>query len=144
MAASLTPCDFGWSLTVLAQHYEKLTIKLFASVPKGMRGYHVLYTVVAQAPETQQEISDYLGLDRAALIQVIHALEERKLIYRETDPHDKRIRIIKATDKGIGFLKRIQLQLNDAENELFASLSPSESHILRLLTSDIANSWKNH
>ncbi|MDO5749896.1 MAG: MarR family transcriptional regulator [Rothia sp. (in: high G+C Gram-positive bacteria)] len=137
------PCDFGWSLTVLAQRYEKLTVDIFAALPKGMRGYHVLYTVVSREPETQQEISEYLGLDRAALVQVIHALEEQGLIYREVDPQDKRIRIIKPTPAGTELLAQIQQQLSQAETRLFDGLSLSESHILRLLTSDIANAWKN-
>lgn len=50
MATSSTPepCDFGWSLTVLTQRYEPLTAPIFAAIPRGMRGYHVLYTISAK------------------------------------------------------------------------------------------------
>ena len=136
------PCDLGWSLTVLMQRYETLTEHIFAEVPRGARGYQVLYTVVFKEPQTQHEIAEYLGIDRTVLTYIIGDLVKAGLLERQPSPEDKRVRIMTVTDLGLQVVTRMRQELDTAEQELLEALTPTESMFTRALLSELANRWK--
>ena len=53
---------------------------------------------------TLSTVSQRMGLDPSSIMRIIDALEQKGLVMRETDPHDRRRNPIRITDKGAGIL----------------------------------------
>ena len=53
-------CDLGWSIGMLMRHYTAQVKPCTADLPRGMRGYQVLYTVVCKDLPNQLQMAEYL------------------------------------------------------------------------------------
>lgn len=131
-------CDLGWSIGMLMRHYTVQVKPCTADLPRGMRGYQVLYTVVCKDLPNQLQMAEYLGIDRSVLPYVLDDLVEAGLVERQPDPADRRTRKVVATPLGLERFLRLQHEVAGAEDAVLAALDPAEQAQLRSLLSRLA------
>lgn len=62
--------------------------------------YKVFSTIAQSGPLTASALVEQLMLDKSQLSRTIGQLEERGLVERTPDPHDRRAQLLSATDEG--------------------------------------------
>lgn len=131
-------CDLGWSIGMLMRHYKTQVGPCVADLPRGGRGYQLLYTVVCKAMPNQSRLADYLGIDRSVLPYVIDDLVEAGLVERQPDPADRRARKVVATALGVETFRTLQERVTAAEEAALTALQPAEQKQFRSLLSRLA------
>ncbi|MFI5620540.1 MarR family winged helix-turn-helix transcriptional regulator [Streptomyces sp. NPDC051567] len=131
-------CDLGWSIGMLTRHYKARVEPCTAGLPRGDRGYQLLYTVVRKDIPNQSQLAGYLGIDRSVLPYVIDDLVEAGLVERQPDPADRRARKVVATALGIETFQKLQNKMTSAEEAVLTALEPAEQEQFRSLLSRLA------
>lgn len=79
-------------LSVLSKSTEHLDIN---------RYYYVLTLIYSHDGElTQNDLAKKLDKDKSSLVSIINLLTAKELVYRETNPADRREHLLRVTDKG--------------------------------------------
>ncbi len=100
--------------------------------------YSVLAILDEGARETQSTIASALGLDPSRLVALLDSLEQRGLIVRQRDPHDRRRHVVSITADGGRELLRLREMIGVLEEEFFAPLEDAERHELHELLTRLA------
>jgi DNA-binding MarR family transcriptional regulator len=79
-----------------------------------------------EAQRTQLEIATQLGIDKSTLVPLLDRLERDGLIVRTTSDRDRRVRIPRATPKGVAVAKQVAIARDAAINDRLRSIPPSE------------------
>lgn len=124
---------FGWSLAALLREWSARVDTAADDLPQGTRGYQLLTAVVHGNLPSQAALAATLGIDRTVMTYLLDTFEECGLVARQQDPADRRARRIVATDKGLGVLAAMDARVAAAEEELLASLEPTQRALLREL-----------
>jgi len=86
-------------------------------------------------PAHQQELVDALCMDANNVVLLLNELEDLDYVARRRDPHDRRRHLVELTDAGRKALISAEGAQQPIEEEVFASLTPSERTTLwELLT----------
>lgn len=131
-------CDLGWSIGMLMRSYRARVEPCVGDLPRGARGYQLLYTVVCKDMPNQLQLAEYLGIDRSVLPYVIDDLVEAGLVERQPDPVDRRARKVVATGLGVQTFQKLQGEVGAAERAVLAALSPAEQERFRSVLSRLA------
>ena len=95
---------------------------------EGFEAHH--YSLLAMlgegARETQSTIADALDLDPSRLVALLDSLEERGLVIRQRDPHDRRRHVVNITQEGKRQLQRLRSITRRLEDEFFAPLTDDQ------------------
>lgn len=111
---------------------------LTAELDLKVRQFSVLSLAASGLNPTQRELSQFLDLDPSQIVALVDGLEQRGLVLRETDPTDRRSRIIVATDAGRSVRDRGQAITEASDDAVLADLTAQEREQLRALLTKIA------
>ncbi|WP_313816768.1 MarR family transcriptional regulator [Citricoccus sp.] len=126
----LTSRARGRGISHANQQLEGLDLKV--------RQFSVLSLAASGQNPSQREMGEFLALDPSQIVALVDNLEQRGAVLRETDPRDRRSKIIVATDAGRDLHAQALRILEDSEDYTLSTLSPRERKQLRSLLLKIA------
>lgn len=103
-----------------------------------VRQFSVLSLAASGLNPSQRELGEFLSLDPSQIVALVDHLEQRDAVRRETDPRDRRSKIIVATKTGKQLHSQALQILNNSEDHTLSTLSPRERKQLRSLLLKIA------
>jgi DNA-binding MarR family transcriptional regulator len=135
--------------TELAEEIEFLTARArsvgivranaaLAPLALKVRSYSVLSLACSGKDPSQRELADFLSLDPSQIVALVDELEQRGLVTRETDPHDRRSKGIAATAEGRRLYAAAKKIVRAAEDQSLNGLTLSEREQLRSLLQRVA------
>jgi len=130
--------NFGWLLSQCFRAHMYAVDRAVADLPHGHRGFQALSGAANCSAHNQAELAKQLGVDRTVMVYLVDDLEKAGLVERLPDPHDRRSRLIRATDAGRAVLDATQQSISAAEAELLAALSADEQKKLREMLREVA------
>lgn len=103
-----------------------------------VRSYSVLTLSCGGLGPTQRQLAEFLRLDPSQIVSLVDELERAGLVRRETDPTDRRSKVIVATEEGERVRKRAAEIAARAEDLALAALTAAERRQLRELMTKVA------
>ena len=99
----------------------------------------VLLFLAGREPESQQHAARNLGVDRTTMVALLDALEDKRLVARRPDRHDRRRNVVELTDTGRRVLRRATRASDEAERQLLTGFDEADAAQLRALLGRIAD-----
>jgi DNA-binding MarR family transcriptional regulator len=87
--------------------------------------------VLANRDRTLTELADLLGVSKQAAIKVVDEMEARGFLTRHPDPDDRRVKLLRLTDKGREVRRAALAASHAIERELRRDLGDSDIDALR-------------
>jgi DNA-binding MarR family transcriptional regulator len=91
----------------------------------------VLMALAETGQVCQQFLAGVIGIDPRNVVPILDSLEARGLVRRETDPADRRRRLIGLTGAGRRVVAELSALGEQAERELLAPVPPADRENLR-------------
>ncbi|GAA1652821.1 MarR family winged helix-turn-helix transcriptional regulator [Actinoplanes couchii] len=91
-----------------------------------MWAYAVLTALRDGPTRTQTALATAIGADKTRLIPILDDLQRRGLISRDSDPADRRVRLLALTPDGRRTQESIRSQIRAGEEELLSALPADE------------------
>lgn len=104
----------------------------------GARDWLVLSALADGPRQTQLSLAHALGLDKTTLTSLLDRLENRGLITRCLDAHDRRARIPALTDAGRSMQCTVAAARDRAEAQALRGFTDAEQELLRGLLTRLA------
>ena len=92
---------------------------------------------LAKKPMTVKQIAQAATVDAPAATVAVNDLEGRGLVVRETDPTNRRCKVVSLTDAGRAMVETIDAT-EDPAPEIFGALDPAELAALRTILTKLA------
>ena len=112
----------GFLLVRLAMGFKARAIAVLEDAGYSQYHYSVLAVLGEQPRRTQAKIAEALEVDPSQLVGILDALEDRGLVDRQRDPHDRRRHVVSLTAKGRKQLVRLRGLIDAMEDDLFTPL----------------------
>jgi DNA-binding MarR family transcriptional regulator len=126
--------DLFWSVARAMRHGSRESLAPYDISPSHARALAVLSRGGAMR---LSELSDHLRIAPRSTTEVVDQLQERGLVQRSPDPHDRRATLVTLTDSGGEVAAAVRAQRHAQSEQLFGVLAPADreelSRILRLL-----------
>jgi DNA-binding MarR family transcriptional regulator len=120
------PDALAYRLGYLLKHAQQRLMLLAAPAMAqfGIDGREltVLAVLGADAPLSQQEAADQLGVDRTTMVALVDALEHKGLVERRRSPQDRRKNIVDLTQVGQQCLQEAGQARDAVERDFLAPL----------------------
>jgi len=91
----------------------------------------VLMALAETGPVCQQFLAGVIGIDPRNIVPILDSLEARVLVSRETDPADRRRRVIELAPAGQHIVAELSALGEQTERELLAPVPPADRESLR-------------
>lgn len=137
------PCapatDLTWLINVAAVRLRIEFDQIARAAGLGDAREWVVLTVLSDGqPRTQLELGRDIDVDKTTLMAILDRMEQRDLVVRTADPHDRRVRIPRATPAGVRIQKEITRRRDEHEAALLADVSAADQATLRQLIAGLA------
>jgi DNA-binding MarR family transcriptional regulator len=120
------PDALAYRLGYLLKHAQQQLAQVAAraTAPFGIDGRELATLAVlgADAPLSQQEAAEQLGIDRTTMVAHVDALEEKGLVERRRSPDDRRKNIVELTPAGRRCLREAGHARDEVERDFLAPL----------------------
>jgi DNA-binding MarR family transcriptional regulator len=93
--------------------------------------YKVVMCLAELGPLGQRHLAGLIGIDPRNCVPIIDSLAELGLVARETDPSDRRRRVLGLTDNGRRLALELRAVSGQIEAEVLQPLDPAEQALLR-------------
>jgi DNA-binding MarR family transcriptional regulator len=130
--------DTGYLLYRLGLRSGRLFNATLEESGLRLRHYALLRYLVSAEGALQRELSERLGYDPSAIVNLVDDLEWLGLVVRRPSPDDRRSRIVVLTDRGRDTLRDTDKGGRRVTDELLAPLHPDERDALHALLLRIA------
>ncbi len=130
----------GFLLAQLGTHAHQRFAERLARFGLHPRHFGMLSHLAASEGESQQALSNALGIHRSAVVALVDDLEQRGLAERKRDPFDRRAYTLYLTPQGRELLAEVQGVAEEHEADLLTALNASERSQLILLLQRVAES----
>jgi MarR family transcriptional regulator for hemolysin len=77
------------------------------------------------------ELASSTAIEPPTLARILTDMEGKRLVARNVSPVDKRVRLVRATEKGESLAKEISPEAEQHENKLLAGFTEDEGYMLR-------------
>jgi DNA-binding MarR family transcriptional regulator len=122
-------------LGYLLKHAQQLMAERSAKAlsPYGIDGRElaVLAVLASAEPTSQQQAAQRLSIDRTTMVAMLDVLQDKGLVDRHPDAHDRRRNVVALTETGRDVLRRGTVASEAAEREFLAPLGPEAARQLR-------------
>lgn len=133
------PADLTWLLHRAAQRMRTALDEVARSFGlAGARDWLVLSAIAGGPPQTQLALAHAVGLDKTTLTSLLDRLENRGLVTRSLDSHDRRARIPELTPAGRDTQQRVTRARDEAEATVLRGFTDAERELLRDLLRRLA------
>ena len=126
---------YDGSLHYLLKHAQMRLAVLTgpALEPFGISGRQcaVLVAVNEQAPSSQHDIAQRMGVDRTTMVTLVDELEAKGLVYRRPDSRDRRKNVVALTEAGHTTLEGATSAVDEAERRFLGLLSDDQAAAFR-------------
>jgi DNA-binding MarR family transcriptional regulator len=112
--------------------------QVLADLELKARSYAVLSLAVSAKKPTQRELAEFLSLDASQIVALVDGLQDRGLVVREPDAHDRRSNVIVSTKAGQELYARASDVVARAEAKSLVALTQEERDQLRTLLARVA------
>jgi DNA-binding MarR family transcriptional regulator len=124
----------GFTVSTTGYAIARRFRELLAPLGLEPRDFALLRTVATAEGVTQQAIGERMGVKPSRMVAFVDALEQRGLLERRQNPHDRRARELFLTEQGREVLQRAFATAVAHEQRLTSDLSPEErEQLLELL-----------
>jgi MarR family transcriptional regulator, lower aerobic nicotinate degradation pathway regulator len=123
----------GFLLARLGLGFKTRAIAAAEQAGFELYDYSVLAILAEGDRETQSTIAATMNLDPSRLVALLDSLEERGLIVRQRDPHDRRRHVVSITADGKRQLVKLRALVHEVEEDFLAPLAPEERRQLHEL-----------
>ena len=104
----------------------------------------VMLVIENNLRSNQDNLSLLSGVDKFRMTRLMAALEEKDLIFRETNPSNKREKIVKLTKSGMDMASRLNEVMRDWRDICFEGFTQEEYDMLSRIMLRIAKNISNH
>ena len=126
--------DLFWSVARSMRHGSRESLAPYDISPSHARAVVVL---ARGGSMRLSELSDHLRIAPRSTTEVVDQLQERGLVERSPDPHDRRATLVSLTGTGAEVAATVRAQRHAESEKFFGVLEPADrtelARILRLL-----------
>jgi DNA-binding MarR family transcriptional regulator len=130
----------GFLLAQLGTHAHRQFAERLGRVDLHPRHFGMLSHLAAAEGQSQQALSNALGIHRSAVVALVDDLEQRGLAERRRDPVDRRAYTLYLTPAGRDLLTDLQGIADEHDVDLLTALNASERSQLISLLQRVAES----
>lgn len=105
-------------------------IRALAAMDIRPAQYSALAVIEANPGQSQADIAEFLGIERARFVRLLDRLEKRGYTERRPSPNDRRSHALYLTREGQRALKRIKALADEHEARLAQKLGPDKRRLL--------------
>jgi len=127
--------DNSNKIDYILQHINSLLTRdsdqiLLEQLGIGYSQYKILRIMTLGKPVKQKFIANILGQSEASISRQINLLINKELISKTSDPHNKRIRLITITNRGVKLSNASNNVLNKFHKNMFEKFSDKQKNEL--------------
>lgn len=136
--------SIGRYLSILYRYGKCYVSKKLEKYNIGSGQYAILLTLYRKGGIRQEELSDYMKLDKGGIAKSIKKLEDEGYIKRSVDMEDKRAYKVYLTQKALNIIPKVQEAIKSWEDIIISDLSESEKENIEQLLLKMAKKAYNY